>query len=365
MTTSHSLSGSRPVRRRRKTVVDPGSDTDAAPGSALPRLREVAEAAGVSTASVSRALNSPDSVSEALRARVDEAAARLGYVADGAGRTLASRRSGLIGVLVAALDEPERSPLLAGLERRFAEAGYFLLVCAATPAAAAHQGRAIIAKGVEGLVLAGLAPSPELLALTASRRIPCVAAGAAGTERMLGVGLDLACAGETVARYLFDLGHRRFALLVPDVDARATVGARTTALRNALHALPACTTLEWGVPQGDAYFAGRVATGAGLDRMVPTAIICPDDRLAVGSLHACQAAGIPVPAGISIVGFGDSAGARQSQPPLTTLRDPLAEIGWAAADILLSRLAGADGGRPAIGLKLIVRGTSGPSPRQG
>ena len=363
MTSSNDLSDLTPTRRRRKTVVERGIDAGPALGAALPRLREVAEAAGVSTASVSRALNTPDSVSEALRFRVDEAAARLGYVADGAGRTLASRRSGLIGVLLASLDEPDRSPLLAGLERRLREAGYFLIICAASPATAEIQGRAIIAKGVEGLVLAGLAPPPELLDLAASRRIPCVVAAAALTGKTLGVGLDLACAGETVARYLFDLGHRRFALLVPDVDARAPVGARTSALRTALHALPACTTLEWAVTGGDAYLSARAATGVGLDGAVPTAIVCPDDRLAVGSLHACQAAGIHIPEDLSIVGFGDSAGARQSRPRLTTLRDPLAEIGWAAADNLLDHFAGAVGLRPTIGLKLIVRGTSGPAPR--
>lgn len=362
MTSGSELPHRPPTRRRRKIVFGPVVDAPSRSGAALPSLREVAEAAGVSTASVSRALNSPDSVSMALRSRVDEAAVRLGYVANGAARTLASRRSGLIGVLVAGLDDPDRSPLLSGLEQRFAEAGYFLLVCAASPATAARQGRAIIAKGVEGLVFAGLVPPPELVELAASRQIPCVVAGAAGAEGTW-VGLDLARAAETVIRYLFDLGHRRFALLAPDTDAIALVGSRTAALRDSLHALPQCTTREWNVAGGDAYLAGRVATGRGLEIDVPTAIVCPDDRLAVGSLHACHAAGIGVPESISIVGFGDSGGARQSRPPLTTLRDPVAEIGWSAADTLLARLAGGESGRPAIAFKLIVRGTTGPATR--
>jgi len=323
----------------------------------------VAAAAGVSTASVSRALNAPDTVSEMLRLRVAEAAGRLGYVADGAGRTLASRRSGLIGVLVASLAEPDYGPLLAVLERRFAAAGYFLLVCAASAETSALQGRAVIARGVEGLVLAGFQPAPELVALAASRRIPCVATGATAVEGVVNVGLELARAGETVARYLFDLGHRRFALLVPGVGAGEAAVARTAALRHALRTLPGSRTVEWGVAAGDAYLAARVTTGKGLDGALPTAIVCPDDRLAAGSLHACLAAGIAVPATLSIVGFGDSVGARQSQPPLTTLRDPAADTGWALADSVLCRLAGEPVPPPAIAVKLIVRGTTGPAAR--
>jgi len=343
-------------RRRRRSASSAALDA----ASSLPSLRDVAVLAGVSTASVSRALNDPEAVSDALRVRVESAAQCLGYVANGAGRTLATRRSGLIGVLVADLGAPDHAALLAALERRFEAAGYFLVVCSATAANAATLGRALVAKGVEGLVLAGVAPPKELLPLTAARGLPCVLAGTPTDHGIPGVGLDLPRAAETVARYLFDLGHRRFALLVPGAAATAAEPARATALKRALRALSQCETVDWDLAEGDPYLAARAMAQSRMGDGLPSAIVCPDDRMAVGCLHACQAAGISVPGAVSLVGFGDTAVARLSQPGLTSVREALAEIGRLAAESLVRRLAGLEDTGAAVAVKLIVRGTTGP-----
>src|SRR5664279_2173477 len=186
-----------PSRRRRR----PAGVAAVPPAT----LRDVAIAAGVSTASASRALTSKSSVSEDMHRRVVDAVRRVGYVANQAARTLATRRTGLVGVIVAVRADAVTMDALAAMERQLFDAGYGLLCAMAQgPHNASLQVAQLRARGVDGIVRAGLAewaPAEEESALAGAWLDPQVGYGSStGGNRMQAYILAL--------RFLSELGHR-------------------------------------------------------------------------------------------------------------------------------------------------------------
>lgn len=318
-------------------------------------LREVARAAGVSTASASRALAHPGRVSVDLRGRILAAAERLGYAPNFAARSLAARRSGLIGVIVHSLAEPRLADTLSALEHRLAAAGYGLVIVATegpagpSPTSALQQ---LLGRGAEGLVLVDTAHVRELSPVLRDRRLPWIAVGdEAGGESVIDGGrrrgAELAC------RYLLDLGHRRFGVI-------ALAAATTTGVSDALGGGHLAATAP--VHDGD---AAQAAMQRLLDQPdPPTAVICDRDLYALAAVRACLGRGVAVPRAVSIIGFGDADFARRAVPALTTLRIPAVTVGVQLAECLLARL---EHGTPPTGfaapVKLVVRESTGPAPR--
>lgn len=317
-------------------------------------LREVARAAGVSTASASRALAHPGRVSVDLRGRILAAAERLGYAPNFAARSLAARRSGLIGVMVSSLAEPHLADTLTALERRLAAAGHGLVIVATegpggpSPTSALQQ---LLGRGAEGLVLADPAHAHELSPVLRRRRLPWIAIGdEAGGESFIDGGrrrgAELAC------RYLLDLGHRRFGVI-------ALASATATGVADALGGGRVATTAP--VHGGD-------AAQAAMQRLLeqpdpPTAVICDRDLYALATVRACLGRGVAVPRAVSVIGFGDADFARRAVPALTTVRIASVTVGAQLAESLLACL---EHGTPPAGfaapIKLVVRESTGPTP---
>jgi DNA-binding LacI/PurR family transcriptional regulator len=321
-----------------------------------PKLIDVARAAGVSTASASRALAGHAGVKPELHARIIAAAARLGYRGNWAARALASKRSQMVGLLLEELPDRVLSGVLQGAARRLGESGYACLVT--VPSEPTQRMTAIaglLGRGVEAVVFAGIPPRGQEIDALAVQAVPWIVIAeedTAGDPRRIELGR--AAGGELAARYLFELGHERLA-----VAAQGAGCARGVAKAVAGHD---ATLTQANISDSDPS-AVRLALCGLLDPpRRPTAILCESDADALMALRECTLRGIRVPEEISIIGFGDEGFARHTIPALTSIRCPPTEIGLRAAQAVLARLGGpaCESYKPPI--KLVIRESTGPAP---
>jgi LacI family transcriptional regulator len=327
------------------------------------RIEDVAQAANVSPATVSRVLNNPSLVTEELREKVLRATRKLGYVAHGAARALASRRSRALGAVVPNLSNAIFSDAIAAFQQRLEQQGYTLLLATFDydEEIEFRSVRTMIERGVDGLMLVGITHSKALYKLLQNSAVPFVQTWApAGSSKHPTIGYDNAALARLVVDHLVGLGHRDIGLVAGLTRHNDRVVARIAGIREALRrhglALP---------PQRLAYTEYHIAKAreafCQLQRQgpLPTALIANNDVVALGLLLEAQAQGIPVPGRISIVGVGDLEITGHLNPPLTTVRTPKHAIGAMAADYLLTRIEKREFRIPEnLPLELLVRGTT-------
>lgn len=305
-------------------------------------LEDVARRAGVSTASVSRVLNSPDKVSPRIRARVEAAITELGYIPHGAARALASRRSRIIGAIVPTLDNAIFAVCINALQQRLKRSGYTLLIASSdyTPDEELREAHALVERSVEAIMLVGSCHDPALYPLLDSHGIPFINSWIYRSDSDYPcVGFDNQRAAGQIAGYLVSLGHRRIAMVAGETRYNDRAAARIAGVRETLGNHGITLPPEYLIEQPYAVRAGREALRQLLrQRPWPTAVVCGNDVLAFGVLLEALAQGIPVPGRLSVTGFDDLPLASHLQPPLTTLHVPSADIGRLAADYLLARL---------------------------
>ena len=331
-------------------------------------IRDVAARAHASAGTVSRVLNGAPNVKEAVRRRVEAAIHELQYVPNAQARALSSKSFHTIAAVIPSIRNLNFVIFVRALQDTLAREGYALLFSAHEfdMGLELEEVRTFLARGLDGVVLVGQEHLPELYAALAQRRCPYVTTWTLPREQDGDcVGVDNFDAAARLTRYLMDLGHREFAVvasLPPSNDRNALrVQGVKAELSRAGIALPDDRILEG---------AGSIEEGKSAIRHLaswqlrPTAVICVNDFLAFGALLECKALGIDVPADISIAGFGDIQFASDTQPPLTTVRMPAADIGRFAAESLLRAIARGQGeGLPPAVLKLeaplVVRGSTG------
>jgi LacI family transcriptional regulator len=335
-------------------------------------LADVAALAGVSAGTVSRVLSRPEMISEATRTRVLAAAERLGYVANGAARALAMRKTHTVGALVPRFGTSSFPTLVQALESTLAAAGYNLLLSAPDHVRAQDSAlvRALLERGVDAVALLGAEHPAAVFALLRAHRLPYVLMWAGPSEHGPCVGFDERAAAALVVDHLADLGHRRIGFIggrtADNERAQHRFGGVVASVARRGLALPAEALVEtdYGFREGFEAMQGL------LQRALPiTAVVCGNDYLAAGALSALHAAGIAVPARMSLASFNDNDFAPYLQPPLTTLHVPIREMGEQAAQLLLAALAGPAGlagttpDPPALlPVTLMVRGSTGPAP---
>jgi len=260
-------------------------------------VRDVAAAAGVSAATVSRALNGNSAVAEKLHARVVAAATRLGYTPHAAARALASQRSRTIGAVIPTLENVNFAIGIDALQRRLAEAGYTLLLGSSDYNAQQElrQVQALAAQGVAGMLLVGASHANGLYELLDSKKIPYINTWVLDREHPC-VGFDNREIGRALANYLADLGHTEFAVIAQITGNSDRAAARVAGVREALAArgLPPpperLTEYPYKIVEGQ--LALRTLMQAARR---PTAVICGTDTLAFGALTEAQRLGIAVP----------------------------------------------------------------------
>ena len=327
--------------------------------------KDVAQLAGVSTATVSRVMNNPAQVDPATRQRVLEAAALLRYVPHGAARALRSHRSKMIGAVVPSFDYALYARTTSALQRRLVECGYSLVLAEHHYDLAAERRVAgqLVQHGVDAFVFVGLDHEQALFSLLEDYGRPYVLTwGVDPHGRHPSVGFDNRAATYAMTRHLLGLGHTRFGLLSAPVDGNDRARARGEGVRAAL--------AEVGLslaPECVQYAAISLQTAeAAMERLLaapqrPTAVVATNDVFAVGGMMACHKAGVRIPQDMSISGVDNTDLGATHTPGLTSLRTPITEIGRAAADQLVARLEG----RPytafeTFPVEIVHRGSTAP-----
>jgi len=305
-------------------------------------IREVSRLARVSPATVSRVLNGTTPVADPTRERVLQAVAALDYTPNAFARGLATNRSGGIGITVNEVSSPYFGAFVAGVEQVVRESGIHLMVSSGFADADAERSSIefLLGRRCDGLVVQaeGL-PDEDLIELVRGGPAPVVVFGRAIAEIADAcVVLDNERGGALAAEHLLAAGHRRIGHVTGPLaypDARD----RLHGYRRALEAA-GVGYLERYVVESTFLEEGGARAVARLLERAPevTAIFFGNDQMAAGGMRTLRESGRDVPADISVVGFDDVFLAQYLTPTLTTIRQPLVEMGRAAAHLLLARL---------------------------
>ncbi|MFT4793325.1 MAG: LacI family transcriptional regulator [Paracoccaceae bacterium] len=333
----------------------------------LPTLDDVAHAAGVSTATVSRCLNAPDMVRAPTRERVLRAVAELGYTPHFGGRALASNRTNTIGVVIPTMESAIFARGLQALQEALSDSGVTLLIATShyDPAREAAQIRALLGRGVDGLILIGNARPPETYALLDAHGIPFVLMWSHQADcPRPSVGFDNRAAARAMAEKVLDMDHSRVAMIAGVTAWNDRAQGRVEGVRAALQARGLSLEPPLLIEAPYLLDDSTKATHALLALSPrPTAIICGNDVQAAGALRAAREAGLSAPKDLSVVGFDDIELAIAVDPPLTTVHVPHRRMGDDAARMLLALIAGhKPPGNIVFETEIIMRGSLGPPP---
>lgn len=330
-------------------------------------IRDVARQAGVSIASVSRALNSPTSGSADLRVRIEAAATALGYIPHAAARALSSRRTQTIGAIVPTVDNAMFARGIESLQRHLSLQGYLLLLATSgyDPDVEHRQAQNMISRGVDGLILRGGMHTDGLRHLLETHRIPFVNVGVYQPDKPAPcIGADNALAARRACDHLLGLGHRRIGMVAALLRHNDRASARVQGVKQALaqHGLALDPRWYVEVPYhlDDARQAARTLL---LQAEKPTALVCGNDVIAYGVLLEAERRGLQVPRDLSVIGFDDLAWSRHLRPSLTTMHLPIDEVWTRAGQYLINTLAGQPAVRHhEVDASLVVRESTGPAP---
>lgn len=310
-----------------------------------PKIQDVARVAGVSTATVSRALSKPEAVSEVTRNMVLEAVRATGYRADHAARNLRRRRSGAIVVLVPNLGNPFFSQILAAIENTMSTAGYSVLIADTMQPQIRKQQilEHLHNNSADGMIVLDGSMAAEFLhsdppGTTAS---PVVFA-CEWTDKLAypSVRIDNHSGAAMAVRHLIDLGHCKIGQVAGPAGNVLTT-ARRQGFKAELKASGLTIRPEWDFDGDFSIEAGSLAAQSwlGLTNR-PTAMFCASDEIAFGFISELHTRSIRVPDDVSVVGFDDIDIARHFIPPLTTIRQPRDLMGNMAAKRLLANIRG-------------------------
>jgi len=330
--------------------------------------KDVAQLAGVSTATVSRALNNPEQLDPQTLRRVMEAVEKLRYVPHATARSLRSQRSRMVGAVVPSFDYALYARTTSALQQRLDARGYALVLAEhhydlAVEARIAAQ---LAQRGVDAFVFVGIDHDPALFALLEDYGRPYVLTwGTDPARRHPSIGFDNQAATREITRHLISLGHRRIGLLSAPVEGNDRARTRGAGVREAL--AEAGLLLDERCVQ-----YAPIALGAaeeGMARILaqerpPTAVVATNDVFAVGAMMACRKAGVRIPEDMSITGVDNTDLGATQTPGLTSISTPITQIGHAAAAQLIARLDGQEHTLfQSFPIEIVHRGSTAPPRR--
>ena len=344
------------------------------------RIADVAREAGVSKTAVSFAFNSPERLNPDTAARIRQVAEGLGYRPRPGARIPTQKNTMTVGlltpqVLSVALANPFFPTLCAGVAAVTDQAGYGLLFLSPLHGSLV---RALARATVDGFVAVGLSEGHLEVEQIRHAGVPMVLVDGDAFPEHGSIESNDEVGARTAARHLCALGHRDFAVIgieppnMPDLlqyssgPTEIVASRRLTGYRQGLE-LSGVQLIEERVVVGQATFDGGVAAFRRLweDGLRPTAILAMSDVMAIGAMWAAREAGLRVPEDLSVVGFDDLDVAPHSNPPLTTIHQPIRQKGEESARLLLRMIANPDLERPehrVLDTRLIIRASTGPAP---
>lgn len=330
-------------------------------------IRDVAELAGVSVATVSRYLNHPERIKKHTRLKVQQAILDAGYIPNVLARNFRMGSTNTIIVAIRKLGDPFMGPVMQGI-RNVADAHHYSILVAETHAdemKKPHFNPVSLFKQVDGMLLLGSISPLGADVLSAQRRepLPIVIAFETISDELAdypSVRIDNVAAAKEAVEYLVSIGHTDIALIA---GIKESLQTKDREIGYARGMQEAGLLIEAGwIEEGHMTANGGIEAARKLlnHHRPPTAIFCINDEMAIGALHEIKAMGLSVPSDISLVGFDDVRYAGIIDPPLTTIAQPKEEIGKRAMYKLISEI---DGKAPASGKniheviphKLIVR----------
>jgi len=330
-------------------------------------IRDVAKHVGVSTASISRSLNAPESVSPELRARIDAAVTELGYIPDAAARALSSGRTRTIGAIIPTVDNAMFARGIEALQNYLSAQDYLLLLATSgyDPEVEERQVQNMVSRGIDGLILRGDVHTDALRKLLASQRIPFINVGVYYPERpYASVGGNNEEAAWRACRYLIELGHTQIGMVAALSANNDRASARVAGVRRALQDSGLAVRSDWyiEVPYhlDDARQASRTLLSLS---MRPTAVVCGNDVIAYGVMLEAERRGLTLPHDLSVMGFDDLEWSRHLRPRLTTMHVPTDEVWTRAGEYLIKTLSGLPAAlHHEVDISLVVReSTSKPA----
>lgn len=335
-----------------------------------PTIRDIAQACGVSEATVSYVINGKYSLKASTRERVWKVMREMNYHPSAVARSMSSKRLHTIGVFSGAVDpvyfisNPYAGGILQGVVAEAQRWAFNVTLFTAQWESAAVSSSALRDGRTDGILVVAPQIDKDIMSGIASLNMPLVAISAEPMEGVPVIDVDNEMGLRLATRHLLDLGHRRIAFLMGDNDL-SSFAPRLNGFKRAHQ--------EFGVPHVPEFilesgFWGGHASAQTQELLrhphPPTALVAGNDRIAAAAIEGAKEAGLSVPDDFSIVGFDDSDLALTTAPNLTTVRQPLVEIGRMAANLLIRRVSDPEPSTETevtlLAPELIVRHSTGP-----
>jgi LacI family repressor for deo operon, udp, cdd, tsx, nupC, and nupG len=350
-------------KRKRKPGKAPGADAAAQPVR-VRTVKEIAAAAKVSVATVSRALQRPEMVSEETRQRIQEVVKRLGYTPNALARNLRTARTRLIIALLPDITNPFFSEVIRGIEQVAFEKGYSVLLGETQSNLVREQTYAdmVAARQADGIITM----FHRVPAIPMEGRLPLVnACEYVKDSAISSVYVDNVAAAATAVEYLVTLGHRDIAFIAGPASSPICVdreqGYQLALQRATIAPNPALTAVgDFSIEAGERAVEMFLAQGQSF-----SALFCANDEMAIGAMRALISHGLRIPEDVSVVGFDDIRYSRYTSPPLTTVSQPKNALGREAMTMLIELLNEPEvpTRKRVLSAELVVRGSTGPCQR--
>jgi LacI family transcriptional regulator, repressor for deo operon, udp, cdd, tsx, nupC, and nupG len=352
-----------PAGRKRKR--DESRSTDVAAQPARVRtVKEIAAIAMVSVATVSRALQRPELVSEETRLRIHEIVKRLGYTPNALARNLRTAKTRLIVALLPDIANPFFSEVIRGIEQVAYETGYSVLLGETQSNLVREQAYAdmVAARQADGIITM----FHRVPAIPIDGRLPLVnACEYVKDSAISSVYVDNVAAAAAAVDYLVTLGHRDIAFIAGPASSPICVdreqGYHLALQRAKIDADPALTAVgDFSIEAGERAVEMFLTQGRTF-----SAVFCSNDEMAIGAMRALISRGLRIPEDVSVVGFDDIRYSRYTSPPLTTVSQPKNALGREAMTMLIEILNDPDvpTRKRVLSADLVVRGSTGPATR--
>ncbi len=337
-------------------------------------IQDIAQAAGVSHTTVSRALRHSPLISAEVREQIQKLAGEMGYIPNAVAQSLRGQRTGTIGLVVTTIADPFVGRVVRGVEEiaQRENLSLFLSISNNDPDREMAVIETFHRRRVDGIIVAAARLTEQHEKRLGNIQVPTVLINhqaEARLEHLHSVSVDDASGACTAVEYLLEQGHRAIGYLGTGSRPRSN-RVRLASYRATLAAAGVIAPEDWvriapmehhdhseDVTDGQRLLPALVAAGV-------TAVFCYNDSLAVGALLACRALGIAVPEQLSIVGFDDIDLAQLVNPPLTSIHQPRLRLGQFAMEMLLDLLSGRPVEDHVLPTQLVVRGSATTAPAQ-
>jgi len=330
-------------------------------------IKDIAKAAGVSHSTVSRALSDSSLVSDETKARVQRLAREMGYSPNALARSLVTRQTHTVGVVVTTIADPFIAEVVQGIEATAHDHGFTSILCnsGAEPEREIAAVEMLRSKRVDGVIVTSSRVGALYLEHLERIGVPIVLINNHNEQRgryTFTVTVDNRHGGYLATQHLIELEHRRIAYVTAPADHSSDLD-RMTGYRQALGQAGIEPDARLIIPGNGRADGGERALEALLaldDR--PSGVFCYNDMTAIGLIHAARRAGLSVPVDLAVVGFDDIPFATYFYPPLTTVAQPKVEMGQRAMKMALSLMTADQEGEPLANIvvqgKLVVRAST-------